>query len=212
MNDSIKKVNPTPEDHSPKDKPEILSEAQTKTNDIKNSLFERRTTAELIMLDEEIKVVGLSFVKCKETNFLNVNGWLDMYDDRVFAMLDNIAHVKDPETGYSVYANSDIIQGDEVTDVGGQDELYEATIVPAGRYLKVSWNAENFEELVMEAMGGDKAVVEAFLKENNLEKTHGDDGFYVEVYPKNTTGKEMIPITPYPEMYTLQTVKDKELQ
>ena len=208
MNDPIKKVeqNPTPEGYSPKDNPGILDVAEENAEKQTNSTFMRKNSVELIILNEDVKIVGISFNKCKETDSVVYNSKFDMYGNDTWDKLNEVIGTKQPETDYAVWANNDLIIGRGVTDIDGQDDFYVTTIIPAGRYLKVSWNAETFEELVMEAMGGSGA--DEFLEKNNLEKDR--NGFYIEVYPKDTIGKYVRPITSYPEMYNLFSVKEKE--
>lgn len=119
----------------------------------------------------------------------------------------------------------DVIYGKGVTDTEDQDELYGSYVIPVGTYLKVSWNAETFGELVMDAMQKfwERAGADAFLERNDLVVDHRLD---IEVYPneKMCVGREngpdwsetfrnatmTEPVTEYPEMYYLFSVKNKE--
>jgi len=166
-----------------------------------------KTTVELITLKDEIIVSGLGYKKCRETNSVKLNSEWDFYGK--WNLLDGVKNVKFPETDYAVRINSDFYIGKSVKSSQNQDEIYDSCVIPTGEYLKITWNSESFDKLVMEDMGGDKAVVNAFFEENKLEKLLGSDGIYIEVYPKNTIGKEEPPITEFPEMYTLVTINSK---
>ena len=218
-----------PESYTPK-KPEIVNMLKDKIkNTEENEVFAYKNNVELVTLNEEIKVVGLSYNECKRTGLLTLKSPFDLYGRDSFEIQSRIKNVKYPQIGYAVgimgNADQDLIVGKEVTDCDGQDEIYGSYIIPAGRYLKVSFNAKNFEELVQEILpkSGELFNVDAFLKSHNLIKDHV---LYIEVYPHETccVGQDngpgwgpkymaasmTAPATPYPEMYTLHTVKEKE--
>ncbi|HBL84369.1 MAG: hypothetical protein A2Y17_04925 [Clostridiales bacterium GWF2_38_85] len=205
MSESMKKPNQTPESYSPV-KPEILCEIEEKQKTVLPiKPFVRFNTVTLITLDEEIKVVGLSYEKCRQTGSVALGSKFDLYSGDKITLQENVINVKQPEIKRAVWANGDLLFGKEVTDINGQDEIYASITIPTGRYLKVSWNAENFDELVMEAMekSWERAGAAAFLEENGLCIA----GMGIETYPQDKVyGSE----TNYPEMYTLHAVKDKE--
>ena len=212
MSEPVKKTTANPESYTPKDKPDILTTAEENAQKQAESKFVRFNKAELITIEKEIKIVGLSYKKCTETGSVQLGGPFDLYGK--FELLDKIKNIKQPETGYCVWLAGDLLNGIEVTDASGQDDLYAEVAIPAGLYLKLHWNAETFNELVMEAIekSWERCGADEFMQKHNLVKAGEDDGTYVyaEVYPKNTVGKEIDPITPYPEMYTLRSVKIKE--
>lgn len=215
--------------YKPSEKPEIISmieEKQRKNPEI-NEMFVRKNNVELITLNEDIKVVGLSFQKCKQTGSVGLNSPMELYQRDKLELQVNIKKIKYPQIGYAVWANADkdMIFGKGVTDLDGQDEIYGSFIIPAGRYMKVSWNAETFGKLVSEAMekSWERAGAKAFLENNNLIADHTLD---IEVYPHETmrVGYEngpdwgpkykkasmTAPTTQYPEIYSLFSVKEKE--
>jgi len=227
MNEPIKKPNHTPESYSP-EKPEVLNMAEQaqKNNAEKSEVFVSKNTIEIVTINEEIKMVGLSFAKCTQTGSFKVNSPFDLYSRDSFALQEKINNVKHPKTCYAVWQKDvDAIVGNEVTDFGGQEELFVPFTIPTGKYAKVSWNAETFSELVMDAMkkSRERSGVDVFLENNNFVVP--DDALHIEVYPHEMmcVGKEhgpewaftienvfiTTPITQYPEMYTLMTVKDK---
>jgi hypothetical protein len=203
MSEPVKKIEKSPESYSPQ-KPEILNmaeAAQESGTEIKEP-YVRINTVESITLKDEIKVVGLSFNKCKQTGSVELDSMVDLYSGDKIAMQDNVKDVKEPETKYAVWANSDLLFGKGVNDFGGQDELYASFTIPAGTYVKLSWNAETFDELVMEAMekAKERAGFDDFLKTNNITT----DSPAVEVYPQE---KVYVSAAKYPEMYCLFAVK-----
>jgi predicted transcriptional regulator YdeE len=189
-------------------------------------MFVRKYNVEVIALDEKIMIVGLSFAKCKRTGSAHFTSPFDLYSLDSFELQANIKHLKRPQVGYGVWTGmQDVIVGKAVTDVNGQDDMYDSCTIPAGRYVKLSFNAETFEELVMDAIhkAWDNAGTDAFLESNNLV---ADRTLHIEVYPHATirTGCENgpgwgpkytnvsgeTPTTDFPEMYFLFPVKEKE--
>ena len=229
MSEAVRKLDMVnPESYAPKT-PRLLNlmeEAQIKQMEGKE-MFVRFNTVELTSIDQEIKMVGLSYKKCTETGSMKLDSPFDLYSRDSFAIQEKIKNLKLPTTCYGVWQKDvDIIVGKEVTDVSGQDDIFAAYMIPAGKYIKVSWNAETFSELVMDAMekAHERAGVDAFIEANNLTVPEG--ALHVEVYPhermcvgmKNgpdwafTIENVLItpPITEYPQMYTLLSVKEKE--
>lgn len=230
MSEPIKKPDKTSkESYSPKTPKlaNMMMEETQRKNAEANEAFIRKNTVELITLDEGIKVVGLSFQKCKQTGLVELNSPMDLYSGEKLDLQANIKNIKSPQAGYGIWSQEDrnLVKGKEVTDLDGQDEIYGSFIIPPGRYAKVSWNAETFSELVMEAMekSQERSGMNAFLEKNNLI---ADNKLFIEVYPHATLciGQENgpgwgakykeasmeIPTTNYPEMYTLLTVRGKE--
>ena len=222
MSEPAKNPGQQPESYQPS-KPEMmkaLEEAQGQATEA----FVRKNAVEMIELHEDIQVVGFSYDKCRRTGSVKLSSKFDLYQRN--PSQENIKNVTTPITVYAVYIHEragDMIYGMGVTDISGQDELYGSCTIPAGRYMKVSWNAETFSELVMEAMENarERAGVDAFMAKHNLVR---DNALNIEVYPheRMCVGREngpdwalampddrmTPPITKYPEMYTLTTVKD----
>ena len=100
--------------------------------------FVRKTTVEIIKLDEKINVVGLSFNKCKETGFVTLKGSMmdfELYGH--FDKLENVAVKKQPDTNFAVWANGDLLIGKWVNNDIEQDESYSTVTIPQGTYLKI---------------------------------------------------------------------------
>jgi hypothetical protein len=228
MSVPLKKIEQTPESYSPKSKPEILRMAEENARIERLEEFVQKTNVELVTLHEEIKVVGLSFNKCKHNDLLALASPFDLYSRESFELQDHINNIRYPQVGYAVavMANAipDLIVGKCVTDIHGQDEIYGSYIIPTGRYMKISFNAKTFEELVQKKLPKSEELSDAgiFLESRNLLK---DNALYIEVYPHESccVGQEngpawgpkylkasmAEPTTKYPEMYTLHTVKER---
>lgn len=175
--------------------------------------FTRKNTVELFFLDSEIKVVGLSFQKCRQTGSVELGSKFDLYAGEKIAMQEKVINVKQPETRIAVWSNDDLLFGKEITEIDGQDDLYASFVIPAGEYLKVSWNAESFDDLVMEDMAKawERAGTDAFLAEKGLDcnRRPNPDAtrLMAEFYPKETiNGSD----ENFPEMYNLYTVNKKQ--
>ena len=189
-------------------------------------MFEQKYTVELVCLDEEINVVGLSFKKCRQSGSVRFDSPMELYGRESFELQDHINHVKLPQTGYGVWARAaeDVIVGKGVSSLEDQDELYGSFVIPAGRYLKITYNAENFDLLVNDAQQNawQRSGADDFLAARRLEADHLLD---IEVYPHETAlvGQEggpawgpkylraslTAPVVPYCEMHSLFSVKEK---
>ena len=166
-------------------------------------MFEEKATIEVITQETEIKVVGWSMKKCVELGLVPEKDWMAMYAffgesgsrDDEWARIKNR---KTPNVNYAVWTNEgDFIIGAEVTDFDGQDEFFGSTTILPGDFVKISWNAKDFSDLVENKMPtiDEKVGLDTFIKEKNIKT-----GQYIEVYPQEDIKKQ------YPECYTLRTV------
>ena len=168
------------------------------------NVFEYITTVEVIAITEEITVVGLSYNKCTETGSLPLGSFWDLYGH--FDKLDGIDNKNIPDANYAICVHGDYWIGKGVTDADGQDPIFAATAIPTGIYMKTTWNAETFDDLVGKNMGGDQSVKDAFIAEHGLYIPGYDEAgyLYVEVYPQDTIYDTE---TSYPECYTLNRIR-----
>jgi len=168
--------------------------------------FVRKTTVELIELDEKINVVGLSFNKCKENGLIELKGSMmdfELYGH--FDKLDKVAEKKQSDTNFTIWANDDLFIGKWVDGDKEQDEMFSTVTIPQGKYLKVWWNAETFDQLVQDYMGGEQDVKDSYIHEHGIVFPDVDS-MYIEVYPQDKiNGSD----TEYPEAYTLMRVCTK---
>ena len=166
-------------------------------------MFEEKATIEIITQKEEIKVVGWSMVKCVERGLVQKDDWMAMYAffdesgsrEKEWARINNR---KEPVINYAIWTKGgDLIIGTEVTDFGDQDVFFGCTSILPGDFVKISWNAKSFSDLVENAMAtiDERVGLDAFVKDNNIKL-----GQYIEVYPQDDIKKQ------YPECYTLRAV------
>ena len=166
-------------------------------------MFEEKATIEIVTIKTEIKIVGWSMKRCVELGLVPKDDWMAMYaffDESGSRAEDwvRIKNRKEPTINYAVWTSEgNLIIGTEVTDFNGQDEFFGCTVIEPGDFVKVSWNAKDFNDLVENAMATvtDRVGYDAFIKENNIKA-----GQYIEVYPQDDIKKQ------YPECYTLRAV------
>jgi len=188
-------------------------------------MFVENSKIEIVKIEEEIIVVGLSLDKFgfpKQTQKLG-----EMWSAYESKHRIKVTTAKTPIVNYGFWFDKpdndyDYLVGSAVTEVGNiSDELTSCTI-PAGRYIKASFNAKDFGDLV--CGNGIKNSFESakkFAEENNLKIKSMPAK--IEVYPHELmcVGKEngpewgpilddkfiSTPITQYPEMYTLTFIE-----
>ena len=166
-------------------------------------MFEEKAAIEIITQEKEIKVVGWSMAKCAELGLVPKDDTMAMYAffgepgsrEEEWAKIKNR---KEPAVNYAVYTNDgNLIIGTEVTDFDGQDEFFGCTSILPGDYVKISWNAESFSDLVENAIAtvDERVGLDSFVKDRNIKT-----GQYIEVYPQEDIKKQ------HPECYTLRAV------
>ena len=169
----------------------------------KGEMFKEKATIEIITKKTETKVVGWSMAKCIELGLVQENDWMAMYaffgkpgsNDKEWARIKNR---KEPAVNYAAWTNEgNLIIGTEVTSFDGQDEFFGCTTILPGDFVKISWNAKDFKELVENSMAtvNERVGLEAFLEDNNIKT-----GQYIEVYPQEDINKR------FPECYTLRAI------
>lgn len=94
----------------------------------------------------------------------------------------------------------DYIVGIEVSRIEEAFSDYVSYIIPDGRYIKVSFNAENHDTLVGTKLMRMQKEAKKWAKSNKI-KCNGD--YTVEVYPIDTVKQE------YPSMYILIPISMK---
>ena len=160
-------------------------------------MFEEKATIEIISQKAEIKVVGWSMAKCVELGLVPEKDWMAMYAffgerEEEWARIKNR---KEPAVNYAVWTNEgNLIIGTEVADFDAQDSFFGCTAIPPGDFVKITWNAKDFNDLVEDKMAtvNERVGLDAFVKERNIKT-----GQYIEVYPQEDIKKQ------YPECYTL---------
>lgn len=155
-------------------------------------MFIERDSTEIVTVDEEIKVVGLSLQKSGlAISFDSLGKLWEVYGQKYRGKVENTAI---PATEYAVCFNKipDYLTGCSVTEIAEVNDDCISHVIPKGKYIKDAFNAETFEKLTNEAMA--KRNVKAWAKKNKVKINRE---FTIEVYPKSEgDGFEMYTLTP----------------
>lgn len=156
-------------------------------------MFIEKSETEVILLENDIKVVGLNLQRSGlSITFESLGTMWESFSDEVKETIKD-KDFRMIEYGISLNKVPDYIVGCGVNSFeGNKDQFFQHTI-PAGSYIKDLFNAETFEQLVTEAIS--KRDVKKYAKEKKLKI---DRSFMVEVYPDNKRK--------HPEMYTLTPI------
>lgn len=157
-------------------------------------MFSEKSSTEIVTIDEEIKVMGLSLQKSGlPISFDSLGKLWEIYGEKYRYKVKNAVA---PIMEYAVALNKipDYITGCAVTEITEVVEGFISYVIPKGKYIKDSFNAESFEKLVSEEMG--KRDVKSFAKKNAVKI---NKEFTVEVYPiaaVENRSAEMYTLTP----------------
>lgn len=178
----------------------------------------RVSKTELVVLEHEIMVVGLSLVKSGLPQSMeNLGALWGMYTDDLRRKTKN---VKLPIISYGISlmdGTLDYVVGTEVTEFEDVGDDMAAVTIPAGRYIRDTFNAYDFDQLVTETLAGREAVVTRWAEENGV--TIGNPAMFAEVYPVQEMANPQGEVTNdsfrqddrlnalYPQMYTLLPLK-----
>ena len=165
-------------------------------------MFVERISTEVITIEEEIKVVGLSLEKYgypKQAG--KIPEMWHVFKDKHSGKVKNII---DPDIGYwfwfMVPGNYDYVVGNAVTDFEDIDDELTTCAIPAGRYIKDSFNAKDFGDLVDGILQRRKEDVKKWAEENNVKIAY-ESVTAIEVYPEQEITSQ------YPSMYTLTPIE-----
>ena len=179
----------------------------------------RVSKTEVIVLEHGIKVVGLSLAKSGLPKSMEGMGALwGAYSDEHRRKTKN---VKLPIVGYGISLMSadsyDYIVGSEVSEFAEIDGEMVACTIPAEKYIKDTFNAYDFDQLVTETLPGREPKVRLWAEENGI--TIANPALFIEVYPVQDMVKPEGEVTnenfrqedrlqaKYPLMYTLLPVE-----
>lgn len=160
-------------------------------------MFIEKCSTEVITIDTEIKVVGLSLQKSGlPISFDSLGRLWNIYGENYRGKVKNSI---EPIVEYAVCLNKvpDYITGCSVTEIEDMEEGWTSYIIQKGKYIKDSFNAETFHQLTTEIMG--KRNVKAWAKANNIKI---NNEYSIEVYPIEAIEDQNV------EMYTLTPIKE----
>lgn len=161
-------------------------------------MFIQKESTEIIDIKEEIIVVGTSLQKSGlPITFASLGKMWEIYGN-TYRGQGKIANALNPQTEYAILLNKvpDYITGCVVSEIGQVTEECSSFVIPKGRYIQDTFNAETFEELTDNVLP--KRKVKAWAKNNKVKV---DGMFSVEVYPWDEFDKGNF------EMYTLTPIK-----
>lgn len=143
----------------------------------------RVSKTEVVALKHDIKVVGLSLAKSDLPQSMDSLGALwGMYTDD---HRRKTKHMKLPIAQYGISLMGggahDYIVGSEVTEFEDVGEEMVAVTIPAGKYIKDTFNAYDFDQLVTQTLPGREPKVKCWAEENGV--AIGSPAMFVEVYP-----------------------------
>lgn len=158
-------------------------------------MFIEKSNTEIIIINEAINVVGLSLQKSGlPISFDSLGKLWEVYGEKYRYKVKNAST---PITEYAIALNKipDYITGCAVTEIGEIKEGWTSYVISKGKYIKDTFNAETFEQLVGEKIG--KRNVKSWAKKNGIKI---NNEFTIEVYPIEAVKNQCV------EMYTLTPV------
>lgn len=192
-------------------------------------MFVEKNCTEIINIENEIKVVGLSLERFGFPKQVEKLG--DMWGVYEKLYREKVANVQFPIVNYGFWYSKpdgdyDYLVGSAVTDVENIDDELISYTIPSGKYIKVSFNAKNFSDLVCgcnieNSFNAARKHAEEINLKIKLMPSFPISG--IEVYPheRMCVGKENGPewgflldkefisasITQFPEMYTITAIE-----
>jgi predicted transcriptional regulator YdeE len=163
-------------------------------------MFVEESKIEIISLSDAIMVVGLNLQKSGlPISFDSLGKMWGIYTEEIKRKTPNRVE-KHTEYGICLNKVPDYIVGIEVSRISDVLQDYVSYTIPAGDYIKASFNAENHDTLVDKKLMKMQKEAKKWAKNNKI-KFNGD--YTVEVYPIDTMKQE------YPWMYILIPILSK---
>lgn len=178
----------------------------------------RISQTEVITLAKEIRVAGLSLAKAGWPHKTEKAGDLwRAYSDEQRMRINAKSPIVDYGIWHSVSGAEDYIAGSEVDAFEGIDDAFVTFTIPAGQYIKDTFNAFDYEDLVTGVLPKRKEMLRVWAKANGI--AIAGPSMFIEVYPvqemigsqgETTSGhlkSEDRFKARYPKMYTLLSVE-----
>lgn len=188
-------------------------------------MFIEKVSTEIVILEQKIKVVGLSLEMFGFPKKVEKLG--DMWGVYESKYRKNVPNIITPIVNYGFWfikpdGDYDYFEGSAVTALGDINSELTSSAIPAGKYIKVSFNAKDFGDLVCgDGIKNGFNIAKKYAEDNNLKIKSMLAG--IEVYPHELmcVGEEngpewglkidntyiTTPITQYPEMYILMPIE-----
>jgi len=170
-------------------------------------MFTSKSETQIITIENDIKVVGLSLVKFVGHNKpeTEVGKIGDLWGIYTGGQCEKVENVKTPSVNYGFWFMKpgfhDYIVGGEVVEFGQIDNQHITAVIPAGRYIKDSFNAKDFSDLVDGVLSARREVARKWADDNGIKIKHDFSVLGIEVYPSQEIAAE------HPSMYTLTPVE-----
>lgn len=161
------------------------------------TMFIEKSNTEIVIINEVINIVGLSLQKSGlPISFDSLGKLWELYGNKYRYKVENAST---PIIEYAIALNKipDYITGCAVTEIGEMEQGFTSYVIPQGKYIKDTFNAETFKQLVSEKMG--KRNVKNWAKKNGVKVNRE---FTIEVYPIEAVENQCV------EMYTLTPIKE----
>lgn len=178
----------------------------------------RISKTELVTLAQEVKVAGLNLARAGWAHRMEKAG--DLWGAYTDAHRIEV-RAKIPIVAYGIWcgeaAGNDYIVGNAVDAFEGIGDAFATFTIPAGTYIRDSFNAFDFEELVCRTLGTREKIVAKWAEDSGI--AIGNPAFFIEVYPLQDMVKPAGEVTnesfrqddrlkaKYPMMYTLLPVE-----
>lgn len=160
-------------------------------------MYQEKQNTEIISLDKDIKVVGLNLQNSGlPITFESLGKMWGIYSEEHKTKTKNVIT---PVVEYGICLNKvpDYLVGCEVSEYEDVKKEFFSFTIPAGNYIKDSYNADTYESLVSVKLLERQKAVKKWAKENKLKI---DGNFVAEVYPDEMVNME------YPAMYCLYPI------
>jgi len=170
-------------------------------------MFVEKNNMEIVTLGE-IRLVGLSFQKLGWTNKCGKYPQMwGLFNDQYRADVKNLVQ---PFTAYWFWYNEpnnaegySYFIGGHVTDFEDVDDALVTFTIPARKYIKHSFNADDFGKLVDDVLSTSQEKTIKWAEENGHKVIHMpvSSTQAIQVYPEHELEAK------YPSMYTLMPVE-----
>lgn len=163
-------------------------------------MFVKKSETIIISIDQELKIVGQNLQRSGlPISFDSLGKMWNIWGKSTDERRPKIKNVIHPTTNFGISLNliHDYIVGSAVSEFADIDDGLFTYKIPAGKYIKDTFNAEDFQKLVDVELGNRN--VKKWARENHYKI---NSVFTVEVYVN-----EKCENVEFPEMYTLTPVK-----
>lgn len=155
-------------------------------------MYVEKNVIDIVDIKRAIRVVGINLQSSGlPITFESLGIMWDRFTDEVKSGIEAVCN-KDTEYGICLNKEPDYLVGLE-SEMENCGDAYFTYIIPAGRYVKAEFSAENYEKLVNERLMVMQKEAKRWAKNNQVKL---EREFTVEVYPAELELE-------YPSMYIM---------